>query len=142
MTLDTVVCFRALLSKSDACHVRAGHVLVCFLLTVLGLALLPLGFSVQAQQPKGEAKAGKPAQVNDDVWSVAISQDGKFVAAGSGWWDRDGEIGVWDLATRKPLQRFAENLGVASVALSPDGKLLACGSWTLTRPACSNSKSA
>src|SRR5207237_5838555 len=84
----------------------------------------------QAQQPKGEAKAGKPAQVNDDVWSVAISQDGKFVAAGSGWWDRDGEIGIWELTTRKPLQRFAENLGVASVALSPDGKLLACGSWS------------
>ena len=35
MTLDTVVCFRALLSKSAARHVCAGHVLVCFLLGVL-----------------------------------------------------------------------------------------------------------
>ena len=55
---------------------------------------------------------------------------GGTVYAGAGWWDQPGEIGVWDLATHKPLQRFTEDLGVASVALSPDGKLLASGSWT------------
>jgi WD40 repeat protein len=71
-----------------------------------------------------------PPAANLDVWSVAVSQDGKVVAAGAGMWDQPGEIGVWNLATREPLQRFTEDLGVASVALSPDGKLLASGSWT------------
>ena len=61
---------------------------------------------------------------------MAVSPDGKIVAAGAGMWDQPGEIGVWDLATRKPLQHFAEDLGVASVALSPNGKLLASGGWT------------
>ena len=63
------------------------------------------------------------------VWSVAISPDGKTLAAGAGWWTTGGEVGVWDLATRKPLQRFADNSGVSSVAFSPDSKLLAFASW-------------
>jgi serine/threonine protein kinase/sugar lactone lactonase YvrE len=82
------------------------------------------------QQPDRDRPAPAPAGPDTDVWSVVVSQDGKVVAAGAGMWDKPGEIGVWDLATREPLQRFAEDLGVASVALSPDGKLLAAGSWT------------
>src|SRR5438128_7192649 len=113
---DTISYFLPLLSKNDTYHPRARRPLVCFLVTVLGLAVAPLGLSVHAQQPRREVKAGRPPQVNDDVWSVAVSQDGKFLAASAGWWDRSGEIGVWDLSTGKPLQRFAENLGVASVA--------------------------
>jgi hypothetical protein len=61
---------------------------------------------------------------------VAVSPDGKFVAAGAGMWDKPGEVGVWNLATREPLQHFPEDLGVASVAFSPSGKLLASGSWS------------
>jgi WD40 repeat protein/beta-lactamase regulating signal transducer with metallopeptidase domain len=66
---------------------------------------------------------------NNDFWSVAISPDGKRLATGSGYWDRPGEVRVWDFATRKPLWSFAETLGVASVAISPDGKRLASANW-------------
>lgn len=90
---------------------------------VLLLAALGLPFGL-TQQPK------KAAAINNDVWSIALSKDGKIAAASSGWWDQPGDIGVWNLETRKPLQRFAEDLGISSVALSSDGKLLASGSWT------------
>jgi len=98
------------------------------LLAFLGLVLLGLGEPGQKIAP-GSPVAIPPA-AGVDVWSVAVSQDGKVVAAGAGMWDKPGEIGVWNLATREPLQRFAEELGIASVALSPDGKLLASGSWS------------
>jgi RNA polymerase sigma factor (sigma-70 family) len=65
----------------------------------------------------------------NDVWSVAITRDGKYAAAGAGWWDQPGEVGLWDLETRKLMRLFNESKGVASVAFSPDGKLLAWGSW-------------
>ncbi len=64
-----------------------------------------------------------------DVWSIVITPDGKHLAASAGLWDQPGEIGVWNLETLQPVQRFTEGLGVASIALSPDGKLLASGSW-------------
>jgi len=85
--------------------------------------LLSTPFTVAQPQNKPKAKL-------DDVWCVAVSKDGKVAAAGSGWWDQPGEIGVWNLDTRKPLQRFAYDLGVSSLAFSSDGKLLASGSWT------------
>ena len=66
---------------------------------------------------------------NNDVWSMAVSPDGKLLATGSGYWDRPGEVRVWNLATRKPLWTFAETLGVSSVAISPDGKRLASANW-------------
>ncbi len=70
-------------------------------------------------------------QVNNDVWSIALSRDGQYLAASCGWWENcPGETGVWNLATRQPLQRFTEDRGIASVAFTPDGKRLASGSWT------------
>ncbi len=65
-----------------------------------------------------------------DVWSAAVSSDGKFVVASAGRWDESGEVVVWGLAARKPLRRFIEDRGVPSVVFSPDGKLVAWGSWT------------
>jgi WD40 repeat protein len=66
---------------------------------------------------------------NNDVWSVAISPDGKYAAAGAGWWDQPGQVGIWDLAARKQRRLLRDDLGVASVAFSPDSKLLAYSGW-------------
>ena len=65
-----------------------------------------------------------------DVWSVAISPDGKYAAAGAGWWDQPGECGIWDQATRKEIRWAHEDLGVASVAFSPNSKILAWAGWS------------
>ncbi len=105
-----------------------GALAASLLLASLGLGAL--GVDQVALKDARERLGRVPPPVEGDVWSVAVSPDGKFVAAGAGWYDKPGEIGVWDLATRQPLRRFAEDLGIASVALSPDGKLLASGSWT------------
>jgi WD40 repeat protein len=96
-------------------------------LAAVGLGALRLDQG--AQKGGREQPAFVPVPVGGDVWSVAVSSDGKVVAAGAGWWDKPGEVGVWDLASREPLRRFSEDLGVGSVALSPSGKLLAWGSW-------------
>jgi WD40 repeat protein/serine/threonine protein kinase len=79
--------------------------------------------------PEDNPVAPPPGPAPFDVWSVTASRDGKIVVAGGGMWEQPGEIGIWDLATFKPLQRFAEERGIASVALSPDGKWLASGGW-------------
>jgi serine/threonine protein kinase len=99
-------------------------------LVLASVVLAALGLQDGGQKAAGERPAPVPAVNSSAVWSVALSQDGKVLAAGAGMWDQPGEIGVWDLATREPLQRFTEELGVCSVALSPDGRLLASGSWT------------
>jgi RNA polymerase sigma factor (sigma-70 family) len=77
-----------------------------------------------------DAAAGAVTFVPNDVWSAEISKDGKLAAAGAGWWDKPGEVAVWDLASRKRLFHTVEKRGVGSVAWSPDGKLLASASWT------------
>jgi serine/threonine protein kinase len=108
---------------------RSSLVAASIFLAVMGLAAVGL-----LLVERGIANAGqipvKPASENVDVWSVAVSTHGSVIAAGSGLWDQPGEIGVWNVKTREPLQRFAEELGVASVALSPDGRRLASGSWS------------
>jgi serine/threonine protein kinase len=106
----------------------AGVQLGWLLPAVLGL--VALGLVGAGQKGDRERPAAIPQDTDVDVWSVAVSADGTVVAAGAGMWGKPGEIGVWNLATREPLQRFAEDLGVASVALSPDGKRLASGSWS------------
>ena len=57
--------------------------------------------------------------------SVAFSADGKFVLAGL-W---DGQLAVWDFATRKVVATRKEHTGwVTGVAVAPDGKTFATAS--------------
>lgn len=94
---------------------------IALAIAVLTIAIIP---STTAQQPKA-----RPEKILD-VWSIAVSRDGKSVAGSAGWWDTPGEIGVWELESYKPLWRFAAPRGACSIAFSSDGKLLASGSWT------------
>jgi WD40 repeat protein/beta-lactamase regulating signal transducer with metallopeptidase domain len=66
---------------------------------------------------------------NDDIFSLAISPDGKRLASGGGYWDRPGEVRLWDLTSRRQVFAFHEAQGVASVAFSHDGKRLATGGY-------------
>jgi eukaryotic-like serine/threonine-protein kinase len=63
------------------------------------------------------------------VWSAAISPDGKTVLVGSA----DGTARLWDAATRQPIGPALQHQGrVEHVAFSPDGRTLATASNHLT----------
>ena len=65
----------------------------------------------------------------DAIFSVAISPDGRYWAAGS----NSGEIRIWreEGQTARAVMR-AHTHAVAAVAFSPDGRMLASGSWDCT----------
>lgn len=67
-----------------------------------------------------------------DLACVAYSPDGKYLATGSGFFDRRGELILWDRKTRKPVFRHSHRRGIRSVAFSHDGKSLATGNFDRT----------
>ena len=75
----------------------------------------------------GEVSENEPyAHMTHDatVNSVAISQDGKYVASGSD----DKTARVWDSATGSEVSRITHDSKVNSVSFSPDGKYVVSGS--------------
>jgi WD40 repeat protein/energy-coupling factor transporter ATP-binding protein EcfA2 len=61
---------------------------------------------------------------DDDVYSVAFSPDGGWVASGSA----DGTARVWEAASGREVARMTHDVLVSSVAFSPDGGWVASGS--------------
>ena len=60
----------------------------------------------------------------DNVYSVALSRDGRYLATAS--WDKTAR--VWDATTGEPIARMSHEAAVYSVVFSRDGKYLATGS--------------
>jgi WD40 repeat protein/beta-lactamase regulating signal transducer with metallopeptidase domain len=77
-----------------------------------------------------EALALRPNPLNltggdNEVAALAVSPDGKYLAAGTGTVNRPGEVRVWTIPDHKEVLIYATAQGVATVAFSPDGKHLA-----------------
>jgi WD40 repeat protein len=119
-----------ILSATEVSMARSRHTRVfphVFPVLVAVAAWLPLG----AVESGGE---GKDVQVvatlkghAEEVYSVAFSPDGKFVATGS----FDHTLKLWESATGKEVKTLAGQAGhqkqVLCVAFSPDGRSLASG---------------
>jgi WD40 repeat protein len=67
-----------------------------------------------------------------DVWALAFSPDGNYLASGAGDWDRPGEVRLWDAATWRQVANLRHSGEVLCVAFSPDGRTLAAGAWDHT----------
>ena len=61
----------------------------------------------------------------DSLLAVAYSADGRLLASAGGR-DQKTNVGIWDVATGKPIHRLHQEAFVRSVAFSPDSRRLAC----------------
>ncbi|MBA3393851.1 MAG: protein kinase [Deltaproteobacteria bacterium] len=88
------------------------------------------------QFENGQARSTIFAKSDHALWSLAISRDGKMIAAGA----VDGTIGIWDTRTRRQLHTLRGPSATFSVvAFDPSATVLASGAadgvvslWDLT----------
>jgi WD40 repeat protein len=70
------------------------------------------------------------ASENEQIWTIAFSADGRFLAAGSG----EGTVWLWDTGSNHALGRPLTGAtdSITDLAFSPDGSVLAAASWDST----------
>ena len=116
----------------------ASHLCAIIRALLVGVLVASLSGSLSVlamAPPSGAKQAPRPAQGNrpelivqlghsDEVTSVSLSADGKWLATGS----QDSTARLWEVATGKEVRAFRGHQSwVTSVALSGDGKLLITG---------------
>jgi WD40 repeat protein len=84
----------------------------------------------EAAPPRPPTPNGSSAERNDGgVTSVAVSHDGRFMAAGS----LDNIVRIWEIATGILVDRLrGHESSVYSVVFTPDGKGVVSGSLDMT----------
>jgi WD40 repeat protein len=80
----------------------------------------------------GDPVAALKGKHTGDVWGVAFSADGKWLAAGDGDWNKPGDVVLYDTATWKEALRLPHTNEVLCVAFHPSKPLLAAGAWDKT----------
>jgi WD40 repeat protein len=93
--------------------------LVLVLVFVLALCAVPLLAFIQTKEPLWSYNAGGA------VWSVAISSDGNYIAAGS----EDNKVYLFSRASGTMLWSYKTGNWVHLVAISSDGNYIVTGSW-------------
>jgi WD40 repeat protein len=88
----------------------------------------PTPDTVQAAVPSGYGRMEPPAPINPRFYQLALSEDGRRLATGSG----DGRIQLWDIASGRVLSEVRGiETQIRSLAFDPAGRRLACGQYKL-----------
>ena len=78
---------------------------------------------------KDGKEVGQPMKAGNDVWSIAVSRDGKWIVSGT----TRGHVAVWDAESHNMAIAFRGHEGpVLAVDISPDGTRFATGSYDKT----------
>lgn len=80
----------------------------------------------------GDAVAALKGKHTGDVWGVAFSADGQWLAAADGDWNKPSDVVLWSTTTWKEVARLPHTNEVLCVAFHPTKPLLAAGAWDKT----------
>ena len=106
------------------------------LLFILAIFLSSPFIFLETSQSDDEAKVLNEREIRsaNNIWSyttgellfsVAISSDGQYVAAGG----KDNKVYLFDKASSTPLWNYTTGGWILSVAISSDGQYIAAGGW-------------
>lgn len=114
----------AYLPRSRRCWLIVLGVLVC--------ATQPLAADEPPPLPQFAVAPIRIPETMQRVTAVEFSPDGKFLLAAHGWFERNGSIQIWEVATGRRVGRFILPSGISSVGWMQSGKQFAVSSWDTT----------